>query len=79
MQSIAEWIEDEATMQALRGMGADFGQGYYFSPALPIETWLSTPMPRATPPQASWGVLPFPGRPPTAPRGLTDFRGVLDG
>ena len=68
MQSIAEWIEDEATMQALRGMGADFGQGYFFSPALPIETWLSTPMPRAAPPRASWGVLPFPGRPPTAPR-----------
>ena len=34
---VAEGIEDELTAEALRQMGCDIGQGFLFSPAMPIE------------------------------------------
>ncbi len=38
MVSIAEWVEDVQTLEALREMGVDFVQGYVVSPALtPME------------------------------------------
>jgi ammonium transporter, Amt family len=29
IQAIAEWVEDEATLQLLKEMGVDFAQGYH--------------------------------------------------
>lgn len=34
---IAEWIEDQSILQALRDMGVDYGQGWHFGRAQPIE------------------------------------------
>ncbi len=39
MQSVAEWVEDEKTLELLISMQIDFAQGYFFSPAKPIEYW----------------------------------------
>ena len=40
MQCLAEWVEDEATLQFLVDLDVDYAQGYVFSRAKPIETWL---------------------------------------
>jgi diguanylate cyclase (GGDEF)-like protein len=40
MQSVAEWVEDENTLELLISMQIDFAQGYFFSPAKPIEHWI---------------------------------------
>jgi EAL domain-containing protein (putative c-di-GMP-specific phosphodiesterase class I) len=40
MQCLAEWVEDEATLQTLVELDVDYAQGYVFSRAKPIETWL---------------------------------------
>ena len=40
MQCLAEWVEDEATLQTLVDLDVDYAQGYVFSRAKPIETWL---------------------------------------
>jgi diguanylate cyclase (GGDEF)-like protein/PAS domain S-box-containing protein len=37
---IAEQIEDEATVEVLRGMGVGFGQGYHFARPAPVEAVL---------------------------------------
>lgn len=47
MRTIAEWIEDADAHVALAGMGADFGQGYFYSPAQPLAFWLDHPLPTA--------------------------------
>jgi len=42
---LAEGVEDMATVQALRDMGCDYAQGFYFSKAIPHSDyldWLST-------------------------------------
>ena len=42
---LAEGVEDKATVQALRDMGCDYAQGFYFSKAIPHSDyldWLST-------------------------------------
>ena len=41
MQCLAEWVEDEATLQALVELEIDYAQGYVFAKAKPIETWLT--------------------------------------
>jgi diguanylate cyclase (GGDEF)-like protein len=41
MQCLAEWVEDEATLQILVDLDIDYAQGYVFSKARPIETWLT--------------------------------------
>lgn len=35
MKTIAEFVKDEATFEAVKELGIDFSQGYYFSPPLP--------------------------------------------
>lgn len=43
LQVIAEGIESEAQLQLLRDLGVDHGQGFLFSPAVPLtefETWI---------------------------------------
>ena len=48
----AEGIEDEATYLALRDLGCELGQGYFFSKPLPMEplvTWLR---------ESPWGLAP---------------------
>ncbi len=40
MQCLAEWVEDEATLQALVALDIDYAQGFVFSRAMPIEYWL---------------------------------------
>jgi EAL domain-containing protein (putative c-di-GMP-specific phosphodiesterase class I) len=45
LQVTAEGIEDEATYEALRELGCDLGQGYFFSKPLPPEAlgdWLKS-------------------------------------
>jgi EAL domain-containing protein (putative c-di-GMP-specific phosphodiesterase class I) len=36
LTTVAEGIEDEDQLRSLRAMGCAFGQGYYFSPPLPV-------------------------------------------
>ncbi len=41
---VAEGIEDAATLEVLRGLGADLGQGYHVAPPMPLEVvplWLA--------------------------------------
>ncbi|MGE0801413.1 MAG: putative bifunctional diguanylate cyclase/phosphodiesterase [Lautropia sp.] len=40
MRCLAEWVEDEATLQALIDLEIDYAQGFVFSRARPIENWL---------------------------------------
>jgi len=40
MACLAEWVEDVPTLQALLELNVDYAQGYVFSEALPIESWL---------------------------------------
>ena len=39
MTIIAEGIEDQATMDRLRGFGVPLGQGYLFAPPLPVDSF----------------------------------------
>jgi sensor c-di-GMP phosphodiesterase-like protein len=36
----AEGVEDATTQQLLRTMGADYGQGYYYSKAIAVDDYL---------------------------------------
>lgn len=38
--TIAEGVEDEGALQKLRTLGCERGQGYYWSPAVPMDAWL---------------------------------------
>ncbi|TDO42533.1 putative bifunctional diguanylate cyclase/phosphodiesterase [Paractinoplanes brasiliensis] len=52
MRTVAEGIENEAQMSALRGMGCDFGQGYFLSRPLPARqagALLEAGVPASTP------------------------------
>ena len=37
IRTMAEYVEDQATADALRALGVDYGQGYYFSEAQPLS------------------------------------------
>jgi EAL domain-containing protein (putative c-di-GMP-specific phosphodiesterase class I) len=41
LQVTAEGVEDAATFQALRELGCDLAQGYYFSKPLPVDKLVS--------------------------------------
>lgn len=41
---VAEWVEDQATLELLRTMGAEYVQGFFLSPPVPLSE-LSTPAP----------------------------------
>ena len=43
-QVIAEFVEDEETLELLRSYGVDFAQGYHIGPPLPVD-------------QVEWAVL----------------------
>lgn len=62
MQAIAEWIEDDPTLHALRQMGSDYGQGFFLSVPRPIDYWLDHAMPDVKAPAPSPSVLAFPAR-----------------
>ncbi|OYY50214.1 MAG: GGDEF domain-containing protein [Methylophilaceae bacterium 17-44-8] len=40
IKTIAEFVEDAATMKLLKKMGVDYGQGFYLSSPMPIESAL---------------------------------------
>jgi EAL domain-containing protein (putative c-di-GMP-specific phosphodiesterase class I) len=40
LKTIAEFVENAATEQILRGMGVDFAQGYGVSPPRPLDDFL---------------------------------------
>jgi diguanylate cyclase (GGDEF)-like protein/PAS domain S-box-containing protein len=42
IQTIAEWVEDEKTMQMLRDMGIDYAQGYFIGKPAPIHEMMAT-------------------------------------
>jgi len=42
IKTIAEFVEDRATFDALRNIGIDYAQGYYFSKPFPFEKLKST-------------------------------------
>jgi EAL domain-containing protein (putative c-di-GMP-specific phosphodiesterase class I) len=44
MQVIAEGIETEAQMRALRRIGCRFGQGFLFAQPQPASKWLGAPL-----------------------------------
>jgi EAL domain-containing protein (putative c-di-GMP-specific phosphodiesterase class I) len=37
IMTIAEFVEDEATLQAVRELGVDYAQGYVIARAVPME------------------------------------------
>ena len=51
-QVVAEGVEDEATLNALRDLGCDLAQGYFYTPPIPaeeLERWLE---------KTQWGMTP---------------------
>jgi len=40
VRTVAEWVEDESTLQALRTIGVDYAQGYAIGRPMPIESFL---------------------------------------
>jgi EAL domain-containing protein (putative c-di-GMP-specific phosphodiesterase class I) len=44
MQVIAEGIETESQMRALRRIGCRFGQGFLFAQPQPASKWLAAPL-----------------------------------
>lgn len=42
MRSIAEWVEDRATLDTLSELGVDYAQGYIIGPPQPPEAFLGT-------------------------------------
>lgn len=42
MKCVAEWVEDKDTLEALHEMGIDYIQGFFISPAVPLETALKS-------------------------------------
>jgi EAL domain-containing protein (putative c-di-GMP-specific phosphodiesterase class I) len=40
VRTVAEWVEDESTLQALRTIGVDYAQGYAIGQPMPIESFL---------------------------------------
>jgi len=50
---VAEGVQDQASLDMLRELGCDVGQGYYFSKPLPLEefeNWVRDWNARAAPP-----------------------------
>ena len=45
LQTIAEWVEDEATLRTLESIGIDYVQGYHFSTPVMISELLQ-PQPK---------------------------------
>lgn len=41
LEVVAEGVEDAATLQRLKALGCEFGQGYLWAPALPPEEFIS--------------------------------------
>lgn len=50
IETIAEFVEDEATLDAVRRIGVDFAQGYVISKPIPIEIGLYSDTPVVIPP-----------------------------
>jgi EAL domain-containing protein (putative c-di-GMP-specific phosphodiesterase class I) len=40
MKTVAEWVEDEATFEALLEIGVDYVQGYLIAPSMPPDELL---------------------------------------
>ena len=40
VRTVAEWVEDEATLCVLRAIGVDYAQGYAIGRPMPIEIFL---------------------------------------
>lgn len=53
---VAEWIEDEATLMALKEIGVDYGQGFYLHRPEAIADHVST---LQLPLRGWFSVLPF--------------------
>lgn len=56
LKTIAEWVEDQETLDVLRRIGVDYAQGYHFGRAeplpLPMVTTTPAPATSAAPPEA---------------------------
>ncbi len=46
-QTVAEWVEDQATLDMLRAFGVDLAQGYYLQYPTAQHPWLAHPPPRS--------------------------------
>ncbi len=42
-ETIAEWVEDEATLRKVRDLGVDYAQGFYIGPPVPIAEIAGVP------------------------------------
>ena len=48
IKTVAEGVEEESTLTALRAMGADYAQGYWIGRPAPLqELWTPAPDPRS--------------------------------
>ncbi|MFC4519324.1 diguanylate cyclase [Cupriavidus pinatubonensis] len=41
VKTVAEWVEDERTLNALRAIGVDYAQGYAIGRPVPLDTYLA--------------------------------------
>ncbi|CAG9165008.1 putative diguanylate cyclase DgcE [Cupriavidus laharis] len=41
VRTVAEWVEDERTLNALRAIGVDYAQGYAIGRPVPLDTYLA--------------------------------------
>ncbi len=46
VKTVAEWVEDERTLDALRAIGVDYAQGYAIGRPIPLEAFLQACGPR---------------------------------
>lgn len=56
--AVAEGIESQAALQAIMGMGCDFGQGVLIAPPMPQETFLELLMQRVNKPRENGAAAP---------------------
>ena len=58
IQTIAEYVEDEATLDCLKEMGVAYAQGFYLNRPLPLSEALSRHMGTTHPQQQAASIVP---------------------
>jgi EAL domain-containing protein (putative c-di-GMP-specific phosphodiesterase class I) len=61
LRTVAEFVETDAIMDALRGMGVDYGQGWALGAPRPFDGWLAA-NPVVAPPPRGLDSLVAPGQ-----------------
>ena len=67
IQTIAEFVENDATLEKLRELGVDFAQGFGIARPEPMVDHLPAQTPEVAPGGASGPACCSPPRPPSSP------------